>query len=110
LSIKVGEIGKVININAAFDMSGNSDLEITFTKPDLTLLTVNKAGGVSAPAVPFTDPITGVTFLANEYWSYATKSGDIDQAGTWNVHGEYIDLTPKEFCGDTATFVVLPCT
>ena len=110
MAIKVGEIGKTINVNAAFDMSGNTDLELVFTKPDLSILTVNKAGGVTAPAVPFTDPITGVTFAANEYWSYNTKSGDIDQDGNWKIHGEYIDATPKEFCGDTALFTVLPCT
>ena len=109
MSIKVGEIGKIININAAFDLSGNSDLQLSFTKPDLTTLLVNKAGGVSAPAVPFTDPDTGDVFAANEYWSYATVSGDIDQTGGWSVHGRYIDVTPKEYCGDTANFTVLPC-
>ncbi len=109
MSIKQGEIGKIININAAFDLTGNTDLQLSFTKPDLSTLLVDKAGGVSAPAVPFTDPDTGEVFNAGEYWSYATKSGDIDQTGAWKVHGRYIDATPKEFCGDTATFTVLPC-
>ena len=110
MSIKVGEVGKVININANYDLSGNTDLEMVFTKPDGTTLTVNKAGGVSAPAVDYTDPDTGTVFDANEYWSYATASGNIDQAGVWKVHGRYIDGTPKEFCGDAASFTVLACS
>ena len=65
MALKVGEIGKIINVNAAFDLSGNTDLEINFTKPDLSTLTVNKAGGVSAPAVDFTDPDTGEVFPAH---------------------------------------------
>lgn len=104
MGIKVGEIGKTIRINAAFDMSGNTNLKLVFTKPDLTTLTVEKAGGVSAPAVAASG------FNANEYWEYDTASGDIDQAGTWKVHGVYIDGSPKEFCGDTATFTVLACS
>jgi hypothetical protein len=109
MSLKVGEIGKTINVNADFDLSGNTDLKLVFTKPDLTILTVDKAGGVTAPAVPYTDPDTGEVFAANEYWSYNTASGDIDQDGPWAVNGRYIDATPKDFCGDTATFTVLPC-
>ena len=109
MGLKVGEIGKIINVNAGFDLSSNTDLQIKFTKPDLTTLTVNKAGGVSAPNVDFTDPDTGEVFKANEYWSYPTASGDIDQAGAWKLSGRYIDATPKDFCGDTANFTVLPC-
>lgn len=112
MSLKVGEIGKIINVNAGFDLSGNTDLEIKFTKPDLTTLTVNKAGGVSAPAVSYTGvDVNGntVTYNANEYWSYATASGNIDQSGAWKLNGRYVDATPKDFCGDTANFTVLPC-
>ena len=109
MSLKVGEVGKIINVNAGYDLSGNTDLELSFTKPDLTNLTVNKAGGVSAPAVPFTDPDTGTIFAANEYWSYSSAATDFDQSGTWKGAGRYIDATPKNYCGDTFTFTVLPC-
>ena len=108
MGIKVGEVGKIININADFDLSGNTDLILSFTGPTTTL-SVNKAGGVSAPAVPFTDPDTGEVFNANEYWSYATAATDFTESGLWAVHGEYIDATPKEFCGDPDSFTVLPC-
>lgn len=109
MGIKVGEVGKIININASFDLSGNTDLILKFTAPSGTILSVNKAGGVSAPAVPFTDPVSGTVFNANEYWSYSTTSTDFTESGSWRVAGRYIDATPKDFCGDVATFTVLPC-
>ena len=108
MGIKVGEVGKIININADFDLSGNTDLILSFTGPTTTL-SVDKAGGVSAPAVPFTDPETNEVFNANEYWSYATKSTDFTEAGVWAVTGRYVDATPKDFCGDPASFTILVC-
>lgn len=110
--IKTNEIGKLINVNAAFDLSGNTDLTLDFVLPDQTTLAKDKAGGVSAPAVDFTGvDVNGdtVTYLANQYWQYATASGDITLAGSWKVHGGYVDATPKSFCGDPAFFTVLPC-
>ena len=111
MSLKVGEVGKSIVVNSAYDMNANSDLKLIFTKPDQTTLTVDKAGGVSAPATSLVVTIDGVsqTLTANQYWLYATQAGDLDQAGTWSVVGQYIDGTPKLFCGDSSTFQVLPC-
>jgi len=111
MALHVGEIGKSIVVNAAYDMSANTDLKLIFTKPDQTTLTVDKAGGVSAPSSTLVVTIDGVsvTLAANEYWLYATSSGDLDQAGTWSVVGQYIDATPKLFCGESSTFTVLPC-
>ena len=109
MGIKSGEIGKIININASFDLTSNTDLKLSFLKPDLSTLEKDKAGGVSAPGVDFTDPITGDVFNAGEYFSYTVISGDIDQTGVWRVHGTYIDATPKNFCGDTVSFDVGSC-
>lgn len=111
MSLKVGEIGKLIVINAGFDLSSNSELRVVLTKPDLTEVTKLKADGVTAPAVPINVTIDGVavTFDANEYWQYPTESGVIDASGSWKVHGEYVDVTPKDLCGDSTTFTVLPC-
>lgn len=109
MTLKVGEIGKIININTGFDLSGNTELEMNFIKPDLTTLQKLTANGVTAPAVPFTDPDTGEVYAANEYASYPTASGDISLDGSWTVTVKYIDATPKEFCGDVASFTVLPC-
>lgn len=107
MTIRKDEVGKIIRVNALFDMTGNSELTLIFTKPNLAILSVNKASGVSAPGIDVTDPDTGVVFKANEYFEYTTKAGDIDQSGSWKVRGEYDDLTPKHFIGDTATFTVL---
>jgi hypothetical protein len=108
MSLRNGEYGNIIYVNADFDMTANTDMQLVFVKPDLTTLTVNKAGGVSAPNADVTDPDDAtVTYLANKYWKYTTASGDIDQAGQWSVHGTYTDATPKFFIGAPDTFVVL---
>ena len=112
MTIKEGEIGKLVVVNANFDLSGYTELKLVFTKNDLTETTVTTANGVSAPSVDLTVDVDGVstTFLANQYWQYPTESGVMTPAGvTWQVHGEYIDATPKDFCGDTSTFTVFPC-
>ena len=110
-NFKVGDIGRNILINADFDLSANTDLQIKFTKPDQTTLVVDKAGGVSAPSVDVTVDVDGAPtlFLANEYFLYPWVSGDLDQSGTWVGNGIYIEDTTKEFCGDPITFAVLPC-
>ena len=107
MTIRKDEVGKIIRVNALFDMTNNSELTLIFTKPDLTTLTVNKASGVSAPGVDVLDPVTGVTFNANEYFQYTTQAGNIDQSGSWKIKGVYDDLTPKHFIGDTDVFTVL---
>jgi len=113
--LKVGEKGKTVQIGASFDMSSNTDLNILFTKPDQTQLTVNTAGGVTAPAIQVTIDVlidgvpTPKTFEANEYFEYDFVSGDLDQSGTWVANGIYIEGALKEFCGDPFTFTVLPC-
>lgn len=110
-NFKVGDKGRDIAINAKFNMSANTDLEMLFTKPDQTTLTVTKSGGVAAPSSNLTIAVDDVdqTFLANEYFLYAWKTGDLDQAGTWVGRGIYIEGTTKEFCGDQVKFEVLTC-
>ena len=111
-SFKVGTYGvQLIAIDAQFDLSNNTDLEIEFTKPDQTTLTVNKSGGVSAPSSNLTIDVDGVSteFLANEYWLYSWVSGDLDQAGTWSASGIYIEGANKRACGNSVTFQVLNC-
>jgi hypothetical protein len=108
MTLRVGEIGKVIRVDTNFDLSANTELTLEFTKPDGTTLTKLTADGVSAPGVNVTDPDTGDVFTANEYMEYDTISGDLDQAGIWSVEARYTDGTPKFYIGDTDTFSVLP--
>ena len=108
--LKVGEFGKILQMGTSFDMSSNTALNIIFTKPDQTQLTVTNPG-VTAPAVQVTVDVNGVptTFEANEYFQYAFVTGDLDQAGTWIANGVYIEGSTKRFCGDPFVFTVLTC-
>jgi len=102
--LKVGDVGKIIRLDAnGFDLSGNTDLRLVFTRPGGTLITKTSSDGITAPAV------TASGFAANEYWEYPTEAGLLDIKGEWKIHGEYVDATPKDFCGDTVLFDVDPC-
>lgn len=112
MTIRENEVGKLLVVNAGFDLSGNTELRVVLETPDETVITKLTADGVTAPAVPWTGLVDGVetTFLANEYWQYPTEAGVMTPDGAgWKIHGEYVDGTPKDFCGDTSTFTVLPC-
>ena len=107
MSLRLGEVGQFIRVDAAFDLSGNTDLKLMMTKPSGATLTVDKAGGVTAPAVQYTDPETGQILNANEYWEYPTVALDIDESGLWCLYGVYEDATPKVYNGAPTNFTVL---
>lgn len=106
MTLKVGEIGKTIRVDAGFDMSFNTELTLVFIKPDGTTLTKLSADGVTAPGVEVTAP-DGEVFESNQYFEYDFVSGDLDQSGQWMVYGKYTDATPKTFIGDCVSFSVL---
>lgn len=109
--IRLGDVGRIIAINANFDLSSNTELRMVFKKPSGAVVEKLTADGVSAPATPLTIDVDGVeqTFLANEYWQYSTESGLIDEVGTtWTVHGEFVTAEPKDLSGDVSIFEVLP--
>lgn len=80
-----GQVGSVIYFQTGFDMSGNTSLSMTLTKPDGSTLTKTPTLGTVAKTV------NGVSLVANEYVSYTTVSGDIDQTGTWSAQVTYTD-------------------
>ncbi len=107
MSLKVGETGKIIRVAAGFDMSSNTELTLTFYKPDATTITKVKADGVALGA-GVTDDTLGV-LAANEYVEYAVDWGLIDQAGAWNLTLTYTNTTPTPddiFIGACASFTV----
>lgn len=113
MTVKENEIGKLIVINANFDLSGNTELRMVFVKPDGTVVTKLSADGVIAPSVDIKVKVAGVekTFLADRYWQYPSEAGVLTPPGTdWKNHGEYVDGTPKDFAGDVSNFTVLPRT
>jgi hypothetical protein len=111
VTVRVGEVGKALVVNTDFDLSGSTELRTVLTKPDGTIITKLTADGVSAPSVNLTIDVDGVstTLLADRYVQYLTEAGVMTPAGTWKIHVEYADATPKDFCGDTTIFQVLPC-
>lgn len=109
MALKLGEAGKIIRVAASFDMSSNTELTLTFTLPDATIITKNKTGSeVVLGVVPVTDTDLG-NLLANEYVEYDIESGFLSQTGTWKVYLTYTDtaVDPDDsFIGDCATFTV----
>lgn len=106
MSIKSGESNKTLDIDADFDLSGFTDLEINLTAPSgATKSFSNSVGGrVTAPATISADSIP-----ANEYFQLITIATDFDEAGTWTVCGKYTDTgtTPDTILiGDDVTFIV----
>jgi hypothetical protein len=61
-----------------YDFTGNTELKLSFTKPDLTVVVVDSSDGVVAPAVDLVVEVGGesVTFLSGEYWQYPTPAKD----------------------------------
>ena len=109
MSINVSDVGKVILVNAGYDLSGNSELSLVFLKPDgTTKVTKTTADGVSAPTTAASVTVDGeaVSFAANEYFSYVVEAGLFDTSGAWKVQGIYADATPKNLAGDFAEFSV----
>lgn len=98
--MNVGEYGVIKRHGVAFDMSANTALSLTFTKPSGATLTVSNPD-VSAPGS------VGGSFAANEYFQYTFANGDVDEAGTWTVRGTYTDGS-KQLISDAATFTVNP--
>lgn len=109
-TVKQDDVGRIFVVNANFILSGNTELRMVFKKPDGTTVDKLKADGVTAPAVDLTVCVDGTdqTFKANEYFQYSSEAGLLDQTGQWEIHGEYVDATPKDLSGDVSTFTVVP--
>jgi len=115
VTVRVNDEGKNLVVNAEFDLSGNTSLEVVLTDPagNETVFT-SSANNVTAPAVSVTVEVNGQdeTFAANEYWQYPTEAGIIDVIGVWKIYGIYKDTgtTPDTaLCGDVSSFTVVAC-
>ena len=114
MSLTVGETGKTIRVAAGFDMSSNTELTLTFTKPDLTTSVKTKTGGEVTLGAGVTDDDLGV-LAANEYVEYEVEVGFLDQPGDktdddpWKVYLTYTNTasTPDDiFIGTCNPFTV----
>jgi len=107
MSIKVAEIGQPFRIDASFDMSGSTGLEIKFTDPSGTEFTYTQATtpAVTAPADALTnDPELG-NVPASEYFEITTDVDMFETAGTWYACGRYLDGT-KDLYADEVEFII----
>lgn len=105
MTIRAGEIGKLFRYAANNNLSANTDLSLTFTRPDKTKFTVSNPR-VTAPAISVDDPDVG--FLeASTYFQMPTEATDFPTAGTYSVCPTYEDATPRTLYGQTVTFTVL---
>lgn len=98
----VNEYGVQLQFGVSFDMSANTSLSFTFTKPDDSTLTVVGVLG----AIPVTTPL-GI-FAANTYATYVFVNGNVDQEGEWEVRLTYRDATPAQLISGIAKFTVYP--
>lgn len=106
MSFTKGEVNKDHNVNAAFDMSSNTELSLIYTLHDSTTVTKTSADGVVLGTAPITDPDIG-PLLANQYVIYPIEAGFLSQAGTWNVYVQYENsVTGDVFIGKCAEFTV----
>ena len=98
--MNVNEYGIVLQFGVSFDMSSNTSLSFTFTKPDDTTLTV--AGTLGTAQITTTEGI----FAANTYATYRFVSGDVNQAGEWSVRLTYLDASPARLISTVGVFTV----
>lgn len=113
MSIKVGEVGQPFRIDASFDMSGSTGLEILFTRPDGTTFTLTKVTtpAVSAPAVALTnDPELG-DVAASEYFEVTSVAATFDTAGSgWKACGKYTDGSLELFADEVEFEIFAQCS
>ncbi|NIA67779.1 hypothetical protein HBA54_04175 [Pelagibius litoralis] len=98
--MNLNEYGVIFRHGVGFDLSSNTALSITFTKPSGATLTVSNPS-VTAPAS------IGGSFSANEYFSYVFADGNVDEAGEWSVRATYTDGS-KQLISDAVTFIINP--
>lgn len=79
------EFGKILIIPVVVDISANTGLALTITRPDGTI--ANISAGLTAPNIDVVVKEDGedVTYLANRYASYLTVQGDITSQGEYKA-------------------------
>lgn len=108
MALKVGEVGKTIRVGTGYNMLSYTELTLTFTLPDDTIVTKATADGVILGTVLVVDPDIG-SLAANEYMEYPIEPGFLSQSGFWKVYATYTDTTPTPddiFIGDCVQFEV----
>ena len=117
MTIKYGEIGKGIYVNASIDISAFTELTLKFTLGSQTF-TRTTADGITAPAVDSPslppDPNSGFpggVLPANTYALYVTQATDwgttaFNQPGNWTICLTYEDADPTLLHGDDSILTI----
>lgn len=95
--IRVNEVGRELLFNAGFDMSAQTSLSVTITRPD----------GTSFAVVPTLGATERPPYAANEYATYITQAGEFDIAGIHQARLTYQDAVPSLLKSSTDRFRVL---
>lgn len=103
--MNVGDYGVEFLFGVGGDISAATNLSLTFTRADQTVLTVSSPN-VSISPNPITTPAG--TFLANQYAIYTFQPGDVTVAGSWSVRLTYDAPGPIQLISDVTNFVVGP--
>lgn len=91
-----------------FNLAGFTSLQINFTKPDGTALTVTNLTTPNAVSISNQTLVTSLgTFAPNTYFLYTFKNGDVNQAGAWTARAIYTDAVQHLISG-IATFTIGP--
>ena len=101
--LKLSESGKVLRVNAGFDLSAFTELTLTFTNPNGVETLKLTVDGVTLGGVDVDSLKTG------EYVEYIIETGLLDAVGTWSVTLTYTNDTTspvESFIGDCASFSV----
>lgn len=106
----VEESGRLLRLDAKFDLSDFTELSIIFCKPDNTSVTKTTADGVALGTVAVTDADLG-ELAADEYIEYSIEVGLItaNDAGEWSAQLRYTKDTSSpidDFYGEIAYFSV----
>ena len=92
MTIKVTEKGQPFRISTGFDMSGNTALSITITRPDGSTFerTDLTTPAVTAPAVALTNNPELGSIPASTYLEYITDGTEFDVSGAnWKACGVF---------------------
>jgi len=92
-TIKKGESGRSLVINAGIDISSASSFEVTLTDPVGGETVVLAVLGTAEVTGKTTDCIE-VTLAANEYVVYTIQASDFNRCGTWTYFLTAIGLVP----------------
>ena len=103
MALKAAEIGKTINYYTGYDLTSNTDLELTITDSAGDTVTIAIAR-ISVPGGSIVDADLG-TLDGDTVMQFTTLATDFPTAGTYSLQGKYVDGS-SEFYGDVATITV----